>query len=64
MYSYAVVSFELVINIDQNRGGPPAPHYLIEGDSVQNFFRIMKSGLTIFTYNITLIVEALTELSG
>ena len=65
MYSYAV-SFELVINNDQSRSDPPAPRCLIEGESVQNFFRIVKTGRTNFTYCITLIVEALTdsELSG
>lgn len=58
---HAVISFELA---DNTEGTPQAPPRLVEGDSIQNFLKIMKSGLTNFAYYVTLKVEALTNLSG
>ena len=59
-----MVSFELIVNTDLSRGGPQSLPSLVEGDTFQNFISIQKTGHTNFAYNVTLKVEALTELSG
>jgi hypothetical protein len=63
-FSSAVISFNLVVNTNQSRGGPQAPPSLVEGDKTQNFIKIVRNGSTHFAYIVRLKVEPLTESSG
>ena len=67
IYYHAVVSFELTVNSDQSKRTPEPHLSLVEGDSKNahnNIIQIVKTGRTLFSYNVALNVEALTESSG
>ena len=64
VFCLAVISFELIVDTDESRGGPQSPPSLIEGDRTESFIRIRRNGTTNFAYNVTLKVDALTKLSS
>ena len=52
------------INTSVNNLNPQEPISVLEGDSLENLIAVTKSGLSNFSYNVTLNVESLSDPSG